>query len=77
MENQDFIDVYHPGSMHEVLTIKSLLEGKNIRYYINNENLCLTIPLCAIGSEEVRLMVETPRAQEVRDLLVAMRVIKS
>lgn len=77
MENQAFIEVYRPGSMYEILTIKSLLEGKNIRYYINNENLCLTISMVAIGSEEVRLMVEAPKAQEVRELLVAMRVIKS
>lgn len=69
----DFVEVYRPAAMHELVTIKSLLEGTDVRYYIQNENFLHVVAPSMFGTaggyREARLMVESEKAEEVAELL--------
>ncbi len=69
----DFVEVYRPAAMHELVTIKSLLEGTDIGYYIHNENFLHVVAPSMFGTaggyREARLMVESGKAEEVAKLL--------
>lgn len=70
MAQDAFVTVCQPGSHIEVAMIHSILKGRGIRYFIDNENYAQAHGF-AVGFADTRmtLKVERDRAEEAAILL--------
>jgi replication-associated recombination protein RarA len=65
-----FTEIYRPRDLQEVIMLKMLLERERVAYIITNEHLASVLPMFGpTGLSGMCLLVETERAEEMRELL--------
>ena len=62
-----YTEIYRPNDQLEVMMLKMVLEREGIDYFITNEHLNSILPPAGLG--DMRLMVETSRAQQCVEIL--------
>jgi replication-associated recombination protein RarA len=63
-------EIYRPRDLQEVIMLKMLLERERVAYVITNEHLSSVLPMFGpTGLAGMCLLVETERAEEMRELL--------
>ena len=63
-------EIYRPRDLQEVIMVKMLLEREKVGYVITNEHLASVLPMFGpVGLSGMCLLVETARAEEMRELL--------
>jgi hypothetical protein len=62
-----YTEIYRPNDQLEVMMLKMVLEREGVNYFITNEHLNSILPLAGLG--DMRLMVETSRAQQCVEIL--------
>ena len=78
MAQDAFVTIYHPGSQIEVAMIHSILGGKGIKYFIDNENYAQAHGFfTGFADTRMSLNVERGRAGEAAILLRKMIESKS
>jgi replication-associated recombination protein RarA len=70
LQNMPLTEIYRPRDLQEVIMVKMLLEREQVDYVITNEHLASVLPMFGpVGLAGMRVLVETARAQEMRELL--------
>jgi hypothetical protein len=62
-----YTEIYRPNDQLEVMMLKMVLEREGVDYLIINEHLNSILPPAGLG--DMRLMVETSRAQQCVEIL--------
>ena len=62
-----YTEIYRPNDQLEVMMLKMVLEREGVDYFITNEHFSSILPPSGLG--DMRLMVETRRAQQCIELL--------
>lgn len=63
-----FTALYRPRRHEELLLIKPILDREGVNYYVLNEEAALGT-YCAIGEEELTVMVDSRQAERCRAIL--------